>query len=315
MIKSRCLDDVAPNEAFYTKDGTYQRNLYELLHTIEEMDDSSFSYYVSKDHDDFVFWIENSVNCKSLSSDLRGVLSRKKYINIFKRKLSVLEARENLLHSTLSIKNEFVKQRHWFLLIAFFLMTLINFGLFMYISDAHQWDVSKMNEIDNRMANFVEKQVTADNVLFKHLMNIEINFNKSANQSILNIDNPFVFMNVKSPHVRLSEKNIQVTNKSASVLLQKPRWGIVGDTKSMEPVLTVGTQTIDIKPKSQSNLHVGDIITYEDESGELIIHRISEIGNDTNGWYAVTKGDNNPYKDLQKVRFSQVSGVVVGIFY
>jgi signal peptidase I len=61
---------------------------------------------------------------------------------------------------------------------------------------------------------------------------------------------------------------------------------------------------------------VGDIISFWSATIETtVIHRIVEVGKDNQGVYFVTKGDNNLYKDPEKVRFEQVKGVVVGIIY
>ena len=49
--------------------------------------------------------------------------------------------------------------------------------------------------------------------------------------------------------------------------------------------------------------------------GGLIIHRITSIGYDNDGWFCNTKGDNNAVTDPEQIRFSQVNGVVVAIIY
>ena len=45
------------------------------------------------------------------------------------------------------------------------------------------------------------------------------------------------------------------------------------------------------------------------------VHRVIKIGNDKDGIYFTTKGDNFWQEDPDKVRFSQVEGIVVGILY
>jgi uncharacterized protein (UPF0248 family) len=46
-----------------------------------------------------------------------------------------------------------------------------------------------------------------------------------------------------------------------------------------------------------------------------IIHRVVKIGQDSEGWYAILKGDNLSQEDPEKVRFDQVQRVVVAIIY
>ena len=64
-----------------------------------------------------------------------------------------------------------------------------------------------------------------------------------------------------------------------------------------------------------SKIKIGDIVSYSYVDGTTIIHRVAQIGNDENGWYAVAKGDNSSFADPDKVRFSQIKRVVVAIVY
>jgi hypothetical protein len=49
--------------------------------------------------------------------------------------------------------------------------------------------------------------------------------------------------------------------------------------------------------------------------GFSIVHRVIEIGNDEDGWYAITKGDNNPTPDPWKIRFEWVRRITVAVIY
>ena len=66
----------------------------------------------------------------------------------------------------------------------------------------------------------------------------------------------------------------------------------------MDPVLDNGTNAIEVVPQSFDEIGTGDIISYEMESiNGTIIHRVIEIGFDSEGWYAITKGDNLEFQD------------------
>ena len=82
-------------------------------------------------------------------------------------------------------------------------------------------------------------------------------------------------------------------------------------SKSMVPVLDSGANGIGIKPKSEDDLNVGDIITFR-QGDDLIVHRIVEKGIDKDGWFFITKGDNNNITD-GKIRFSQIDSVLVAL--
>jgi len=121
---------------------------------------------------------------------------------------------------------------------------------------------------------------------------------------------------VASPCARIKASQIFVTPEKIEIDFQDAEWAMFTDTNSMDPVLDSDSYALEYTPKSEAELCVGDIASYSPKSAEgTIIHRIVEIGSDNSGWYAVFKGDNLPYKDPEKVRFSQIRRVVVGIIY
>lgn len=83
----------------------------------------------------------------------------------------------------------------------------------------------------------------------------------------------------------------------------------------MLPVLDSDAIGIEVVPLNESEIYAGDIISFKASDGSSVIHRVMAVGNDSFGWFAVTKGDNVPFQDKDSVRFSQVSGILVGILY
>jgi hypothetical protein len=84
----------------------------------------------------------------------------------------------------------------------------------------------------------------------------------------------------------------------------------------MDPVLDASANGIEIIPESEADIHVGDIVSYQSSSVEgTVIHRVVELGNDEEGWYAIMKGDNNQFADPGKVRFDQIKRVLVAVIY
>ena len=84
----------------------------------------------------------------------------------------------------------------------------------------------------------------------------------------------------------------------------------------MDPVFDAENHVIKIIPSKETDLEVGDIVSFKSNRvNGNIIHRIIEKRFDENGLYFVTKGDNNNNVDSEKVRFEQITGVVVGILY
>ena|SRR3990172_723688 len=117
-----------------------------------------------------------------------------------------------------------------------------------------------------------------------------------------------------SPKDRIPENDVFVYDDRVIIKLKSPQWSRFTNTNSMDPLFDTEAHVIQLVPRSADELQVGDIISYESSYG-IIIHRIVSLGQDDEGWYAITKGDNNPSRDPAKVRFSQVKRVVVGIIY
>jgi hypothetical protein len=121
-----------------------------------------------------------------------------------------------------------------------------------------------------------------------------------------------------SPSDRLTMDDVRVT--STRVTIDAPRGrvfetAIFTNTNSMDPLIDEGTQAIQIVPLTPDEIRVGDIISYDAGQYGIIIHRVTQIGQDGQGWYAIVQGDNNPNPDPVKVRFNMVRRVLVGVLY
>lgn len=118
---------------------------------------------------------------------------------------------------------------------------------------------------------------------------------------------------VDSPSDRIMEGDIHVFSDRAVIDQENLIWAKIKDTHSMEPVLNAGSISLELPPVA-SDIKVGDIISFQ-EGNRVIIHRVILIGQDPEGLFFVTKGDNNPEPDPYKVRFDSIKGIVVGILY
>ena len=134
----------------------------------------------------------------------------------------------------------------------------------------------------------------------------------------LNIEKPFSFSDneLKSPSDWVKEDQIKIYQNRVLINIENASWARFSDTNSMDPLIDEESNSIEIKPRSNEDLKVGDIISYEAKFTKgTLIHRIVKIDYDEDGWYALTKGDNNKNIDPQKVRFEQIKGVLIGIIY
>jgi signal peptidase len=83
-------------------------------------------------------------------------------------------------------------------------------------------------------------------------------------------------------------------------------------TGSMAPTYPTGTLVI-VRPVEPTNIHIGDPITYQMESGrpEFITHRVIAISSSSNGDINyTTQGDSNDLPDANPVVADQVMGRV-----
>lgn len=81
-------------------------------------------------------------------------------------------------------------------------------------------------------------------------------------------------------------------------------------TSSMAPKYAPGTFMV-VKPAAFDTLRVGDVITYQIESGKpaVISHRITAVGSTQTGERVfTTKGDNNSLEDAAPVQEVQIKG-------
>jgi hypothetical protein len=116
-----------------------------------------------------------------------------------------------------------------------------------------------------------------------------------------------------APSDFIKEDNILVYKDKIVIDVDNASLSKYASTGSMLPVFDTGANGIRVKVNSPDEIKLGDIISYE-RNGGLIVHRVIEIGTDSQGLYFVTKGDNNAISD-GKVRFSEIKYITIGIIY
>lgn len=140
----------------------------------------------------------------------------------------------------------------------------------------------------------------------------------SSNVYSLNSESPLnvVPREINSPSDIVKENQIVIFEDKIVIYVNHAKWSRYADTNSMDPVLDIGTNGLQIIPNSKDDINIGDIITYEpDWTDKLVVHRVINIGEDNKGWYCVTKGDNSTRTDPGKIRFEQVRYLLIGVIY
>jgi len=117
-----------------------------------------------------------------------------------------------------------------------------------------------------------------------------------------------------SPQDFVSQSKINVYGNRVMFYVSNPVLTKFTDTNSMDPLFDSSANGIEIRPKYESDISIGDVISYNVDD-TLFVHRVVEIGYDDKGWYAFVKGDNEVLYNLNKIRFEQVNGILVAIIY
>jgi|SRR3989344_8332513 len=87
----KILSDVNQNSCFWIHNGSIVRNLYELIHNLESINDETFNYHVDKTKNDFANWIRDIIQDDKLSKDLNKAASRKAALKLVSKRISELE--------------------------------------------------------------------------------------------------------------------------------------------------------------------------------------------------------------------------------
>ena len=135
----------------------------------------------------------------------------------------------------------------------------------------------------------------------------------------------FVTKDLKEIHPldRIDDSNIKVYSDKIVIEGTFGKTGATGD--SMLQVSPNGTTHITIKPRSPEEITIGDLIVFNKpkemiENGftsntTTILHRVIDKGTDSEGIYYYTKGDSNYKGDGAKIRFENITKIVVGVIW
>jgi len=129
-----------------------------------------------------------------------------------------------------------------------------------------------------------------------------------------NLVEPFGIAEDKiSPKRSIDFSSIKRTQDSITFNVEDSIIVKFADTNSMDPTIDKESTGILI-PLTMDKINIGDIIVYKYKL-KNIVHRVIKKGNDSNGIYLITKGDNLKNQDPIKIRSSMLIGKIVGILY
>jgi len=205
------------------------------------------------------------------------------------------------------------------------LVIFVVIGVIIFFSVSEEQFDQEAFEDRARQQRFIDEMLQENQVLRKvnnNLRSLVVQLGENASQLRVVVDTcmarcPYVgalTTDQPSPAIRIPLSDIIVKQDQIIINIPDVQHGIIAASKSMDPLLDENSVVLEVTPKEPIDVHIGDIIIF-DVSGQRIIHRVVDINLDEEGWYAITRGDNNPYVDPYRVRFNQILGIVVGIVY
>lgn len=117
-----------------------------------------------------------------------------------------------------------------------------------------------------------------------------------------------------TPQDWVKEEDIFVYQNKVCFEANNLSWTAYKPTGSMRPLFDEGANGIETKPDNPEAIKVGDVISFKD-GDTIIVHRVIKTAYDSTGWFAKTKGDNNPIEDSIKIRFKNINGVLIALIY
>ena len=118
-----------------------------------------------------------------------------------------------------------------------------------------------------------------------------------------------------SPQDYITEDQIWIQKNRVVINVKDASWARYTDTNSMDPLLDIGANGIEIIPVCEEILP-GDVIVYEPRFIDgLIVHRVIEKNIDEDGLYFKLKGDNARNPDPEKVRCDQIKYQLIAVIY
>lgn len=184
--------------------------------------------------------------------------------------------------------------------------------------DEREEDLRLQQEVIRELHNENEVLREVNDLLRKHIVQYAENISRTEELIDICIENYPALRNSTlddiAPDTHVPISDILVSRDNVIITIPDIQQGIIAASASMEPYLDENDVVLERKPQSPAEIHEEDIIIFR-SGDERIIHRVTEIGHDDQGWYARTKGDNNIRPDPGKVRFDDVLGLVVGVIY
>jgi len=314
MVSPNCLEDVPQDKVFRFNNGSSARNIYELQAQIKSLSQAQFEEHSNPSKDDFVRWVIEVVGDRRLAESLKKAKTKLDYEAAIDKRLRLLE-RGTWLRCIW--KNMFHQLDTWYeekMLV--FAMLILLFVSLAFLTLLYVNLNQRMGTIEDSALELRESDMFIYDQLVQSIAFIQNATAYPRVESPMEIGDILYRGKTSAPSDRLTEEQIFVYNNKIVLSVDNASLARFLNTGSMLPTLGDKANSIEIPVSSSADIAVGDIIIYSaPDQSEPVIHRVVELGEDSQGWYAITKGDNNRLVDPYSVRIGDVRRVVIGVIY
>lgn len=312
MNHQSVLKDVSSDKAFWFKNGVKVTNIYELARELKSCDAAIFSYHVTSDRDDFAAWIGGVIGDFILAERLRHIKNQNAYIKSIERRITY---HERLATMNTLRKIVFANTFEWMISsgiikkVVILILILLTLSL-IYVQYQSLQHIEKLNE---KLSLLEQKNACYNQYYDQRITSIAKNVPVKELECLKEYSLP-LYDDVERRPAIISSDDIIVLPDRVIIKVNNASWATFTNSSSMLPVINHNTRSIEITPQSMDSINIGDVVAYT-RNQDIIIHRVISKGVDDIGPFLIMKGDNNPVVDAQKVRFEEVTGVVIAFIY
>ncbi len=310
----KVLRNVPYDKAFQAVNGKFIHSLGELASEINFMNHYDFNYHVGIGHDHFSRWVREAIGDRELADKLSKIKDKDEYIKTIEKRVHKLTKKAEKVEKDVFAQpeqKEFKIRATPILIIIIIILLVVSFTQSFSMTKIDESYEDKIMTAENKALSLEYEKGQLEAQL-NDLMNRNYELEKIAEQK----NKAETSIELKTPSERIKMSDVHVYPNKVILNIKGPLWSRLRSTGSMIPVFDENSKLVQVEPSSYNDIKVGDVISYQKpNSDEVIVHRVIEIASDEGGWYAITKGDNNAQKDTQKVRFDEVTRVLVAIIY
>lgn len=316
MVEHKYLKQVRYDKGLKLLNEEFAHSYRDLIEKLQKITEKDFQEHLQKNNNHYINWINDNYKDEELINQLKKEKTKKKYLEIITKHIQKLEQEsqelKNLINQKEEIKQKKEKTYQYLWITIYALLILVLLLQHTYVNNKitrYEQELKQEQKHNQELYEQTQKTITDHEETIQTLETKEQRI-----EQLETLTKTLETNTTSGPEARIREQDITITKEGILIKIQEPLFAKFTDTQSMHPTLNKDTKAIQITPTKKEDINIGDIISYEKEN-KIIIHRVINIQEDEEGWYAITKGDNLPKEDREKVRYEQIKRILIAIIY